>query len=146
MFLDTDFLRGDGIWLRLEHTVDADPMRQWLPTYHFEICLPDGVKVGRCDLRIGHNELTYYGGNIGYEVDAEYRGHHYAGRACRLLFELARRHGLDYLYITCNPENIASARTCEYAGGVLEAIADVPEYNDMYAEGETRKRIYRFEL
>ena len=59
---------------------------------------------------------------------------------------LAKKHGMDYLYITCNPENTASRKTCEYAGGVLEGVVDVPEDNDMYQRGERKKCIYRFVL
>lgn len=148
MFLNTDFLRTDEIFLKLDHTVDPSQAGRadWLPAYHFSICLPDGAEAGVCDLRIGHNESVYYGGNIGYRVYPEHRGRHYAGKACLLLFELARRHGLEYLYITCNPENAASRKTCEFAGGALEDIVSLPPDNDMYLEGERCKCIYKFSL
>lgn len=45
-----------------------------------------------------------------------------------------------------NPDNHASRKTCEYAGGTLEAIVDLPEDNDMYMDGERQKCIYRFKL
>ena len=147
MFLDTSFLRNDEILLQLEKTVDGDEARQWLPAYHFAICNPDGVKMGACDLRIGHNESVYYGGNIGYRVEPAFRGHHYAGKACRLLFELAKRHGLDWLIITCSPDNWPSRKTCEGLGGTLLEIAELPADNPMRVEdGETEKCIYRFPL
>ena len=146
-FLDTGFLKSDEICLTLEKTVEADPERNWLPAYHFAICDLDGVKMGGCDLRIGHNESVYYGGNIGYRVEEPYRGHHYAGKACKLLFELARRHGMEYVIITCDPDNWASRKTCEWLGGELVEIVELPEDNDMRAEdGETHKCIFRFEL
>lgn len=144
MFLDTDFLQNSEISLQLDHTVAGRD--NWLPTYHFRILLADGTEAGRCDLRVGHSAGVFYGGNIGYHIYEPCRGHHYAGKACLLLFELARRHGLDYLYITCNPENIPSRRTCEYAGGALEAIVDVPADNDMYQRGERKKCIYKFSI
>lgn len=147
MFLDTSSLKNDEIRLILEKTMDADPVRNWLPAYYFSICNPDGEKMGACDLRIGHNTNTYYGGNIGYRIEEPYRGNHYAGKACLLLFELARRHGMEYVIITCNPDNWPSRRTCEYAGGELLEIAELPEDNDMRLEdGETEKCIYKFEL
>ena len=147
MFLNTDFLKDGEIQLILEKTVEADPAKNWLPAYHFAICGADGVKMGVCDLRIGHNESVYYGGNIGYRVEEPYRGRHYAGKACRLLFELARRHGMEYVIITCNPDNRASRKTCEYAGGELVEIVELPEDNDMRLEsGETHKCIYKFRL
>lgn len=145
-FLNTDFLRTDEICLQLDRTAEADLARGWVPAYHFSICLPDGTAVGKCDLRIGHTKGLYYGGNIGYGVDAPYRGHHYAGKACKLLFELARKHDLGYVYITCNVTNDASAKTCEYAGGRLVAVEDVPEENDMYRDGIRQVKVYRFEL
>lgn len=146
MFLNTDFLENDEIVLRLDHTTPANPAHSWLPAYHFWICPKDGDAIGRIDLRVGHNEGVYYGGNIGYEVAPAHRGHHYAGKACLLLFELARRHDMQYLYITCNPDNIASRKTCEYVGGVLEAIVPLPPDNDMYLEGEREKCIYKIDL
>ena len=146
-FLDTFFLKNDEMTLRLEKTVEGDDARGWLPAYHFAICRPSGEKIGVCDLRVGHNESVYYGGNIGYRVEPTYRGHHYAGKACLLLFELARLHGLDWLIITCNPDNWPSRKTCEWAGGQLMEIVELPENNDMRVEaGETEKCIYRFEL
>lgn len=146
-FLDTSFLKSEEIRLVLEKTVEADPAKDWLPAYHFAICDLNGVKMGACDLRIGHNESVYYGGNIGYRVEEPYRGRHYAGKACLLLFELARRHGMEHLIITCNPDNWPSRKTCEYAGGELVEIAKLPEDNGMRVEnGETEKCIYRFQL
>lgn len=86
-------------------------------------------------------------GNIGYEIDEPCRGHHYAGKACRLLFELAKRHGMEYLIITCNPDNRPSRKTCEWLGGELLEIAELPEDNGMRVEdGETEKCIFKFQL
>ncbi|MBD5527580.1 MAG: GNAT family N-acetyltransferase [Lachnospiraceae bacterium] len=146
MFLDTDFLENEEIKLVLEKTVDGDVEKDWVPAYHFAIHNKQGIKMGVCDLRIGHNDKLYYGGNIGYRVEEEYRGHHYAGKACLLLFELARKHDLGYLIITCNPDNYASRKTCEYAGGELLEIVELPEDNDMREDGEFEKCIFRFAL
>lgn len=145
-FLDTGDLRDGEIVLELERTIAGNAERNWLPAYRFHICNYAGEKMGVCDLRVGYSRNIYYGGNIGYRIEEEFRGSHYAGKACRLLFELAKRHGMDYLVITCNPDNYASAKTCEYAGGVLREIAELPEDNDMRQRGETSKRIYTFSL
>lgn len=145
-FFNTDYLKTDEIMLKLLRTAEGNPEKNWVPAYYFSICLPDGTKIGDCDLRIGHNQNLYYGGNIGYGIDAEYRGHHYAGKACHLLFDLAKKHDLGYVIITCNPDNWPSRKTCEYAGGTLLEICDLPEDNDMYLEGDRSKCIFRFEL
>ena len=140
-------LKDGEIELRLDHTAEANPAKKWAPAYFFDICDPKGARMGTIDLRVGYNEFLYYAGNIGYTVEPEYRGHHYAGKACLLLFELAKMHGMKELIITCNPDNIASAKTCEYVGGVLERIAELPKDNPMRKEkGETHKCIYRVTL
>ena len=144
--MDTTVLRNDEIQLLLEKTVDGNEEKGWVPACHFAICSLEGTKMGTCDLRVGHNDKLYYGGNIGYRIEEQYRGHHYAGKACLLLFELARKHGLEYLIITCNPDNYPSRKTCEYAGGELLEIVELPPDSDMRVRGETEKCIYRFEL
>lgn len=146
-FLDTSFLRGDEIRLVLDHTAEADPVKGWVPAYHLNICLTDGTRIGRCDLRIGHNRNLHFGGNIGYTIFPDWRGHHYAEKACRLLFALAKKHGLDWLIITCRPDNLPSRRTCERLGGELLEIAELPEDNDMRREnGYTHVCVFRYEL
>lgn len=146
MFYDVSDLKTDEIFLRLERTCDERPEERWLPAYYFDICLNDGTKIGYCDLRIGHNDKTYIGGNIGYGICEPYRGHHYSAKACKLLFKLAEKHGLQYLNITCDPANTASSRTCEIAGGRYLETADIPEDNEMYAEGKRQVMVYQFDL
>ena len=147
MFYPTNHLKTDEIFLKLDKTVEAIPEKGWAEAYHFKICLVSGnAEVGFCDFRIGNTTGLYFGGNIGYTVYENYRGNHYAGKACLLLLDLAKKHNMPYLYITCNPDNYASRRTCEYAGGILTSIIDLPEDNDMYLEGERQKCMYRFNL
>lgn len=146
-FVDISSLRDGELTLVLQRAAPADPVKDWLPAYHFHICLPDGTRIGRCDLRIGHNRKSYFGGNIGFTVFSDYRGHHYAEKACRLLFELAKKHEMDYLIITCRPDNIASRRTCERLGGELLEIAELPEDNDMRSSmGLSHVLVFHFKL
>ena len=146
MFYDTEDLRDGEIMLQLERTAEGNPEKNWVPAYYFGICLRDGTRIGQCDLRIGHNDRLYIGGNIGYGIDEAYRGHRYAAKACRLLFRQARKHGMDYVIITCDPDNTASARTCELAGGQYLETADIPEDHDMYERGFRQVLVYRFNL
>lgn len=142
-FYESDDLTDGEIFLKVEDLTPANPEKEWLPAYHYGICLTDGTRVGGCDLRLGHNEKTYYGGNIGYNVDEPYRGHHYAAKAVRLLKKQARKHGMDFVIITCNEHNAASARSCELAGCKYIETVDLPEYNDMYQEGQRRVMIWQ---
>jgi predicted acetyltransferase len=147
-FLDPGRLVDDDLELILVARIPADPIRGWVPCYHFEMRRTGtNIHLGDIHLRVGHTEsLDLYGGQIGYGVDVEHRGHHYAARCCRLLFPLAKAHGLSPLWITCNPENLASRRTCELAGGVLVEIVDTAPDSDAYLRGEYRKCRYRFDL
>jgi tagatose 1,6-diphosphate aldolase len=124
----------------------GDPARNRVPAYNFEMRV-GGERVGSISLRLGHSEfIEKYVGHIGYGVDYPHRGHHYAARACKLLFPVAKQHGFSVLWITCNPENVASRRTCERAGGQLIDIVDLPPETEMYKEGERQKCRYRFVL
>lgn len=130
--------------LRLVDRTLALPGRN--PTYRFEMCV-DGQRVGTATLRVGNTEyLERYAGHIGYGVDFGHRGKRYAARTCQLLFHLARCHGMKLLWITCNPENVASRRTCERIGGELVDIVDVPPEVDLYREGDRQKCRYRVRL
>ena len=146
-FLNTDDLQNEKIKLVTDRLSEGDPAKNWVPAYHFFICDRRENRMGVCDLRIGYNDNLYYGGHIGYSVDAPYRGHHYAAKACRLLFSLAKRHGMTYLYITCDPGNLPSRKTCEALGGELLEIAALPEDNDMRVQdGKTAVWVFKFTL
>ena len=69
-----------------------------------------------------------------------------AEKACRLLFEEAKRYHFPYVIITCNPDNYASKRTLERLGGDLLEVVDLPPDNDMYQNGERQKCIFHFPL
>lgn len=146
LFFDTGDLRDEEIVLALKRTAEEDPVRQFVPAYYFDILhARTGERMGECDFRVGSHYNICYAGNIGYQVFARFRGHHYAGRACRLLFRLAERHGMEEALVTCRRDNIASARTCQWAGMDHVGIALVPEGNPMYAQGyrEVRRFVWR---
>ena len=107
-----------------------------------------GVSIaGSISLRIGHSpNLDFYLGHIGYHVLPASRGNHYAERACRLLLPLARAHEHKVMWITCNPENAGSRRTCERLGATLVETVDVPRDNPLYLQGDRQKCRYRLEL
>ncbi len=126
----------------------ANPEKGYVPAYWFDISPPGTPEpVGRLDLRIGNTRhLTMYAGHIGYGVKEEHRGHHYAARACNLIKPVALDYGMKTLWITCNPDNIASRRTCEILGCELIEIVDLPEDTDMYRDGDRQRCRYKWEL
>lgn len=121
-----------------------DPAKAWVPQYHFWMRLSDEEipipMAGGIGLRIGATkEIELYSGNIGYHVYPPARGRHFAERACRLLLPIAKRHGMQTLWITCNPDNIASRRTCERLGAELVEIVAIPMAHPFRSRGETAK-------
>lgn len=123
-----------------------------VPSYSFWMRLlpqyePPVVIAGGCSMRVGNTrDVEMYFGHIGYHVYPPARGHHYSERACRLLLPLARAHGMKTIWITTNPENAASRRTCERLGAELVEIVDVPPTNVLHQRGEVRKCRYRIDL
>jgi len=146
-FLDPGRLIDNDLELVLVEKKPAVPEKGYFPSYTFEMRnVQSGEKIGSVNLRIGNNDNTKYGGHIGYSVIEKYRGHHYTARSCKLLFPVAKKHKLNPVWITCNPENIASRRTCERVGGKMIEIVDLPEANEQYKKGDRQKCRYRFDL
>jgi predicted acetyltransferase len=119
-----------------------------VPTYHFAmIHAATGEPMGRINLRIETTtSIELYAGHVGYAVHAEHRGHRYASRSVALLLPLARQFGIDPLWITCDPENAASRRSCELAGAEFVEIVDLPQEYIGYAHGQRQKCRYRLSL
>ena len=137
---------GD-LCLHLDRIDPADPVRWNAPAYQFLLVhTRDGEVMGHISLRVSNSaEIVQYAGHVGYGVLPQFRGHRFAARACRLLVPLAKTLGLDPLWITCNPDNWASRRTCELAGAELVEIVTVPEDSPMAIRGELTKCRYRLD-
>lgn len=123
-----------------------------LPVYHFWMRIdpasyPPIPIAGTINLRIGNTKdiLMYYG-HVGYEVFPLARGRRYACRACKLLLPLARQYNLDPFWITCNPDNMPSRKTCERLGAKLVEIVPVPTDHPLYLRGQKEKCRYKLDL
>lgn len=146
-FLRPGVLSDGEITLALTGTYPASLSKRYVPYYSFGIQnAKTWERMGEITFRVAGREAMYLCGHIGYSVFLEHRGHHYAEKACRLLFPFARRHGMATVIITCNPENLASKRTCERVGGKLLEIADVPVGSDLYLQGDIRKCVFEVDV
>lgn len=146
-FKNFDYLTDGEIDLKIKEKVPYNEVKDYVPAYKYRITLHDSDKsIGAIDIRIGHNEGTYYGGNIGYMIEENYKGNNYALKACRIIKDVAIAHGMKKLIITCNLDNYPSRRTCEKIGLKLKEIVDLPTYNEMYIIGEREKCIYEWYL
>lgn len=147
-FLDPGSLVDNTIELVLTRKYPGNTLAGYVPAYRFKIThIGQDEEIGRIELRVGNTRnIVMYAGHIGYRVNPDHRGHRHAATACRLLLPLARCHNLKTIWITCNPDNIASRRTCELAGAEFVEIVDLPESSDMYKRGERQKCRYRLDL
>jgi tagatose 1,6-diphosphate aldolase len=116
-----------------------------VPAYHFQMMHAVTQKeMGRINLRAETNtNIERYAGHIGYSVHEAFRGHRYAARSVRLLLSLARQLEIAPLWITCDPGNRASRRSCEIAGAEFIEIVDLPPEYGGYALGQRQKCRYR---
>jgi len=145
---DVGPMRDRDLWLELRAREPENPARGWVPAYRFAMRL-DGVDqpVGRLGFRVGASlSIDRYAVHLGYDLSPAFRGNRLAERSCRLILPLARRHGFHGLWITCNPDNWPSRRTCERLGAELIDTVDVPRDSDVYAPGSERKCRYLLAL
>lgn len=84
----------------------------------------DGEIVGRVSFRFELNEyLAERAGHIGYGVAPSHRRMGYATEILRQALIVIRAEGVDPVLVTCDLDNVASARTIERNGGVLESVS-----------------------
>ena len=90
---------------------------------------------GALDIRHELNEyLEKFGGHIGYGIAPSERKKGYAKIQLKLALEKTKKIGLKKVLITCDDNNIGSAKTIEACGGI---------YNDTLADAEAN-RIKRY--
>ncbi len=142
-----DFFIINGKIIKLELIDTYDGSDSELPFYWWNIVLNNNnIKVGKISFRIGNNYHSYYNGNIGYEVDKEYRGNHYALKACKLVLRVAKYYNMDKIYLTCDFDNIASSKTIEKLGAkYLEEVKPPKDYV-FYYENMPKQKIYELKL
>jgi predicted acetyltransferase len=82
----------------------------------------DGRILGEMRFRHYLNEaLEQEGGHIGYHIRPSERGKGYGTSILRAALEVARERGLERVLVTCDTDNIPSARIIERNGGILSS-------------------------
>lgn len=141
IFLDDfDFLSDGEITLNITQKYKGDD--ELLPFYYYDVLVRNET-VGKISIRIGSNYHSYFNGNIGYEIDKAYRGNNYAFKACKLVLQVAKAHGMSELILTCDESNIASYKTIEKLGAQLIEITKPPKDYFAYRENMEKQRIYK---
>jgi predicted acetyltransferase len=82
--------------------------------------IEDDQVLGGIALRHGRNDSVLSAGHIGYGIRPSVRRHGLATWALGRMIREARLLGMERLLVVCEAENIASARTIERHGGILQ--------------------------
>ena len=80
--------------------------------------------LGGIALRYGPGDYVRQFGHIGYGIRPSARRRGLATWALGRMLDVARTVGLDRVLLVCGVDNLASARTIEQQGGVLEGVRD----------------------
>ncbi len=113
------------VGLRRAAGLEATPRRPgWVPCTFLWV-VEDGYYVGSVAVR---HRLTDFlrreGGHIGYSVRPSARRRGIATAALAAALPVARGLGIDPALLTCDDDNVGSARVIEANGGVLEDVRD----------------------
>lgn len=101
----------------------------WIPCSTWWLCDTKNKIVGMVSLRHELNDfLKKIGGHIGYVIRKSERRRGYGTEILRLTLEKAKALGLKRVLVTCDEDNIASAKIIEKNGGMLE---DTYQENEM---------------
>lgn len=134
----------DGeLMLKISQKYGSD--NEMLPYYYYDIYLGNAC-IGKISIRIGANYHSYYDGNIGYEIEESYQGNNYAFKACKLILQVAKAHGMNEIILACDESNIASYKTIEHLGAELLEIVIPPEDYFAFQKGMKAQRIYKLQI
>jgi predicted acetyltransferase len=106
-----------------------------VPAHTYFLILENKRILGAVNIRHYLNEyLLNYGGHIGYGIRPSERRKGHAGIMLSMALPIAKELGIEKALITCDKNNIGSAKTIIKNGGILE--------NEVEEEGEITQRYW----
>ena len=143
-----DKIIGEEIDLVFIRYGPANLEKAYVPAYHFSINLKsNNMAIGHLNLRLGTNEnIRKYIGHIGFGINENYRGNKYAAKACYLIKDLIIQNKIKPVWITANPDNVASIKTLLNIGAKYIDDVAVPKGHEMYQMGELKKSRFIWEI
>ena len=122
-------------WLEHTYKIESkDTCPSHLVSAHtYFLVSEDKTIIGAINIRHYLNDyLLNFGGHIGYGIRPSQRKKGYASLMLSLALPIAKKLGINTALITCDRNNIGSAKTIMKNGGVLE--------NEVMGEGEVTQR------
>ena len=110
-------------WLKGIEKMRNNQLPEWVPgTTYFAVYNNNNNKiVGTIQIRYILNETLFKtGGHIGYGVRPSERRKGFATKMLALALDECKKLNIDRVLITCDKDNLGSARTIQKHGGVLE--------------------------
>lgn len=142
-----DFFSIDGDEIKLQLIDTYKGSKGALPFYWWNIILKrNNTSIGKISFRIGNNYHSYYNGNIGYEIDEEYRGNNYALKACKLILPIANFYNINKINLSCDYDNIASYKIIEKLDAKFVEEVVPPRDYIFYYDGIKPHKIYELEI
>lgn len=125
-------------WLEHINTIrDKNPETGIRTSTFFSKRVSDGKLIGCIKIHHSLTDELISGGNIAYGVRPSERGKGYGKQQLQLCLEYAKNQQISQVIISCDKDNVASARTAMSCGGILKKE---------FEEGEATKRHYLIKL
>jgi predicted acetyltransferase len=106
-----------------------------VPSYMYFLVLEDKRIIGAINIRHYLNDYLFnFGGHIGYGIRASERKKGYATLMLAMALPIAKELKISKALITCDKNNLGSAKTIIKNGGVLE--------NEVIEDGEITQRYW----
>lgn len=120
----------------LDHTYKFETVNtSFVPAHTYFLVQENKKIIGAVNIRHYLNEyLLNFGGHIGYGVRPSERKKGYASLMLSMALPIAKELGINKALITCDKNNVGSAKTIINNGGVLE--------NEVLGDGEITQRYW----